>query len=416
MWRPDRPCIIKFGDGPVDGTSMHVCVDLSVLASTRNGTSADSWNNALCLQTSPTIDRVTVRADASMRVAAIGADPRMAQLDWVTRTDANADLVYVPHQLSLPAFTHLRSRTRAPIVIRWLDFIALRRPDYFRSRKAWARNVAGAALVLNSADGILWLSDYVARQADVFGWTRDAPSAVISTGVDHLRSSSVSEPSAYVLRKVCGRTDAMVLMVASAMPHKRRVLAIDAVNELRRSGFSVNLIIVGSEPAHGSTMVQEQERVKELHLGDRVVHLGAVGGGDLQWLYRNASVSLVLSEEEGFGIVPFESATSGCPVVSSLGGALGELLPNGFGLAQMNASTVAEAIERLVKDPEAALANVHGIGQAAERFTWSEVGAPLSSFLRSVAAGGTVRQSALRQYPRAVHRLGWGMGTPIGLR
>ena len=66
--------------------------------------------------------------------------------------------------------------------------------------------------------------------------------------------------------------------------------------------------------------------IKDLNLEDRVHFLGKVKLEELNSFYHMADVLLLPSEFEGFGRTPIEAQAYGCPVISTHGGALKEVV------------------------------------------------------------------------------------------
>ncbi|MDI6753461.1 MAG: glycosyltransferase family 4 protein [Thermodesulfobacteriota bacterium] len=110
------------------------------------------------------------------------------------------------------------------------------------------------------------------------------------------------------------------------------------------------------------------------HIGHRVHFTGKIDPGDLVRLYCGAEVAVVPSLYEGFGFPAAEAMACELPVVASTAGALPEVVGNdgaGILVPPRNATALAQAITRLLKDP----ALRQGMGQAARRrvlrlFTW----------------------------------------------
>ena len=88
-------------------------------------------------------------------------------------------------------------------------------------------------------------------------------------------------------------------------------------------------------------------------------------------LYREASVVVLPSLDEGFGLPALEAMTIGVPVVVSSRGALPEVVGRaGLIVDAEDVAGLADAMDRILKDPALAQAcSVAGIEQA-RRFSW----------------------------------------------
>lgn len=103
-----------------------------------------------------------------------------------------------------------------------------------------------------------------------------------------------------------------LLTVSTRWPRKNMALAVDAVVEVG-DAFPGPLVVTG-KPGWG----EEREHPK-------VRRLGYVSDEQLAALYAAASLYLAPSRHEGFGLPLLEAFASGCPVLSSSGGALPEV-------------------------------------------------------------------------------------------
>jgi len=110
------------------------------------------------------------------------------------------------------------------------------------------------------------------------------------------------------------------------------------------------------------------------HIGHRVHFTGKIDPGDLVRLYCGAEIAVVPSLYEGFGFPAAEAMACELPVVASTAGALPEVVGNdgaGILVPPRNATALAQAITRLLKDPGLR----QRMGQSARRrvlrlFTW----------------------------------------------
>ncbi len=119
----------------------------------------------------------------------------------------------------------------------------------------------------------------------------------------------------------------------------------------------------------------------------RVKFMGYVEDGERQRLLREASMLVLPSLEEGFGIPALEAMTLGLPVVASNRGALPEVVHDaGLLVDPEDVRGLAAAIERLIADGELrrSLA-ARGIEQA-EKFSWDNSAALLYDAYRAAVA------------------------------
>ena len=136
---------------------------------------------------------------------------------------------------------------------------------------------------------------------------------VTPNGVDH----SLFHPRAKQMH--LDLSPAYVLFVGTLEPRKNLGRLLLAWNEIKDEFNEMWLVIVGM-----SGNVFKSIRVSQ-HM-DRVRFLGYVADETLAGLYTNASLFVLPSQDEGFGLPALEAMASGTPVLVSDGGALPEVV------------------------------------------------------------------------------------------
>jgi glycosyltransferase involved in cell wall biosynthesis len=176
-----------------------------------------------------------------------------------------------------------------------------------------------------------------------------------------------------------------VLYVGNFMPHKNVERLVEAYaalpDALRRSHA---LVLAGGDTARRAGL---EGLVARLGLDRRVVFTGAIAAADLPRIYSGASVFVLPSLEEGFGLPAVEAMACGVPVIVSDRGALPEVV--GSSALVVSAGSVAEiadAVQRVLTTPElAARLSADGV-QHVCRFTPDHTAARVVALLEDVAA------------------------------
>jgi alpha-1,3-rhamnosyl/mannosyltransferase len=111
--------------------------------------------------------------------------------------------------------------------------------------------------------------------------------------------------------------------------------------------------------------------IEQPPLAGRVVHLGYVMAERRYELYTQASMLVLPSHLEGFGIPVLEAMTAGLPVVVSTGGALPEVVGDAApAIPPDDAGGFATAMARYLTEPAAvALAVEKGLARSRE-YSW----------------------------------------------
>jgi D-inositol-3-phosphate glycosyltransferase len=180
----------------------------------------------------------------------------------------------------------------------------------------------------------------------------------------------------------------ILVVVGRIQPHKGADLAIRALAELRNE--QPVLVIVG-EPTPGAERYRASlpRLASELGLAEAVRFPGALDRDDLANLLAVASISVMPSRSETFGLVALESAASGTPVIASdTVGATGSVAPGVSGelVATRHPGEWATMISTLLGDPPRLEALSRSARVYAEGFTWGATAEGLLGVYRQLLA------------------------------
>lgn len=113
----------------------------------------------------------------------------------------------------------------------------------------------------------------------------------------------------------------MIVTNSAAIPLKG--LSRSATSMIARER-PIRLMVIGSPNKNGNI----EKFVEELGIGGLVTFTGRISGEEFVRQYVKASVAVVPSVYEGFGLPAGEAMACGVPVVSTTGGALPEVVGN----------------------------------------------------------------------------------------
>ncbi len=192
--------------------------------------------------------------------------------------------------------------------------------------------------------------------------------------------TSVSPDEIARVRQTYGIHFPYLLSVATLHPHKNLDALIDAFVALRQTGdTAIQLVLVGLRGTAAATL---QTKVETAGIADAVVMTGWVPDADLPALYQGATVYVLPSRYEGFGIPILEAMASGTPVITTTAASLPEVAGDAALLVDPDdRAALAHALRRVVNDP-ALRADLIGRGRArAPLFTWRKTAeATLAAF------------------------------------
>ncbi|HEY6231366.1 MAG TPA: glycosyltransferase family 4 protein [Pyrinomonadaceae bacterium] len=191
-----------------------------------------------------------------------------------------------------------------------------------------------------------------------------------------------------------GNDNPTVLFAGRLEPVKGILVLLEAAAEVVKQLPMTRFVLAGN--SHPALPLENLESsIRDYRLEKNVMQVGALKKGELESWYRRASLCVVPSHYESFGLVALEAMAAGLPVVATRVAGLPELVESGMtGLLveAADAKSLAAAITRVLNDPVSAAA----MGTAArervrEKFLVSQ-NAPLNlslyqEFLRSKNVG-----------------------------
>jgi glycosyltransferase involved in cell wall biosynthesis len=164
------------------------------------------------------------------------------------------------------------------------------------------------------------------------------------------------------------------LFVGRLVPGKGLDILIGALPQIRAINPVARLNIVGDGPERPRL----EDITRSLGLASCVDFFGAVENSDLPRFYRRATLLVLPSLEEGFGLVVAEALGCGCPVAASDLPAVRDLLEDGRGGWLFRTGDSADLTEKVCE----LLANERlrqslaetGRASVLERYDWNTIG------------------------------------------
>lgn len=291
------------------------------------------------------------------------------RLEWppIERLGARPDITWSLHPLMLPSAGAAR-------VVSLMDLHVFDHPELTTAeiRRDYATL---APSHLARADAIITISEYTrARAAARFGLPLD--------------KITVCYPGAPAWTpRVEPTALGPILHVGTVEPRKNVKTLLQAYADLLRRRPDVPpLVFAGRVEASASLMPALVSDVLRQH-ADRVQYLGYVPEEEKIRLYREASMVVMASTEEGFGIPALEAMTMGVPVVATNRGSLPEVVADAALLADpADPVSFADAMARMLDDQGLrADLRARGIGRA-KQFDWNASAARLLQTFRDVGA------------------------------
>jgi glycosyltransferase involved in cell wall biosynthesis len=164
------------------------------------------------------------------------------------------------------------------------------------------------------------------------------------------------------------RADNQILVTNSAdTPLKGLRYLLEAVAEIRRTR-QIRVVVIGQPKSDGVV----EGLIEELSLGDTVTFTGRIAYEEFARYYAEATMAVIPSLYEGFGMPAGEAMACGVPVISTSGGALPEVIGDaGILVPPADKTALREAIIALLNDPERRRTlGEAGLARVRDLLTW----------------------------------------------
>jgi D-inositol-3-phosphate glycosyltransferase len=191
----------------------------------------------------------------------------------------------------------------------------------------------------------------------------------------------------------------LVLFVGRVDAMKGIDVLIDSFQMLRRRQWDdlpPRLVFVGGTledpagPVLGPDLERVARRAQELGIRDDVIFRGSEPQDLLPEYYAAATVAVVPSRYESFGLVAVEAMACGLPVVASRAGGLKFTVEEGISgllVSSGDAPGFACAMDRIIRDRDLRASMQVGARQAAIRFSWQTIGPALLQLYERLVDG-----------------------------
>jgi glycosyltransferase involved in cell wall biosynthesis len=352
-----------------------VTVDGRALSAVQTGTQVHALELAAALLRTERADvRVVVPPDldeaARTALATHGGGARLLGYEEAAAGAAEAtDVVHRPSQVFSPDDLLLLVPLGRRLVVTHQDLIAYRIPDYHAMPDAWERYRSVTRAALGAADHVVFFSAHALHDAVSEDLVDPAHASVVPIGVDH---AAVAPAPAAPPPELTGDDRGHLLCLGSDLRHKHRVFALRLLQALLAEGWGGRLVLAGGHAPNGSSRDEEDRLMEEAPaLAAAVTRLEAVSEAERRWLTENAAAVVYPSLYEGFGLIPFESASAGVPALFASQTSLADVLPSELAvLRPWDPRDSARAALPLLTDGTARRAHVDSVRAAAVELTW----------------------------------------------
>lgn len=335
------------------------------------------------------VQQKRIQANAPTVVAASANGNRSPRDMWRmarAMSGASLDLLFFP---TIYSYVPVVSRAKKIVMIH--DVIAEKYPHLtmpgIRSRLFWKTKVAIGRW---QADAVATVSDYSRRGlVEHFGMKADTVH-VVGEASDSVFRRLISPRLTPRLKSLgLNEESRMIVYVGGFSPHKNLSTLVDVFAKLsRRASLSdLRLVLVGEDKKEVFHSYAEsiRQQLTESKTQDRAVFTGYLPDEELVVLLNRATVLVLPSLIEGFGLPAVEAAACGCPVIATKESPLPSLLgTNSLYFDPRQPEQLENALTRVLESESLRSKMSEGGREAASLLTWEAAARQLASLILKV--------------------------------
>ena len=188
----------------------------------------------------------------------------------------------------------------------------------------------------------------------------------------------------YPIPEIQRSKNRLIVTNSADTPLKGLFFLFRAVAELAQTQ-KINVTVVGTPKKDGNIV----KLITELNIGHLINFTGRIDNGEFVKQYARATVAVVPSVYEGFGLPVGEAMACAVPVISTTGGALPEVVGDaGVLVPPSDHRALGRAIRELLADPNrAADLGQAGYQRVQEQFTWLKAAEKTTAAYREAIDG-----------------------------
>jgi glycosyltransferase involved in cell wall biosynthesis len=188
----------------------------------------------------------------------------------------------------------------------------------------------------------------------------------------------------YPIPEIQRSKNRLIVTNSADTPLKGLFFLFKAIADLAQTQ-KINVTVVGTPKEDGNIV----KLIAELNIGHLIHFTGRIDNGEFVKQYARATVAVVPSVYEGFGLPVGEAMACAVPVISTTGGALPEVVGDaGILVPPSDHKALGRAIGELLADPNrAADLGQAGYQRIQEQFTWLKAAEKTTAAYREVIDG-----------------------------
>ncbi len=174
------------------------------------------------------------------------------------------------------------------------------------------------------------------------------------------------------------------IYVSHTAMYKHQWNVIKAIGEVRKAGFDISLLLVGSGAGRAQKMVEQQQLITDPN-GEFIEQMPYVEHNKIPGLLAASDVFIFASSCENMPITLIEGMASGLPIACSNRGPMPEVLQDGgVYFDPENPESIAEAIKKIVVNSELREKISIRAKLLSEQYSWDQCASQTWSFIESM--------------------------------
>lgn len=282
----------------------------------------------------------------------------------------NIDIVHYPY--FEPFFLTLPSKKLNRTIVTVHDLTPFVFPDHFKIGIKGNIKWLLQKRALKNANAII--TDSQSSKNDVIKYTGISESKIT---VVYLAAGSAfgvqrSASRIHSIRKKYNLPERFALYVGDVTWNKNLPRLINAIKKTNIPLVMVGKALITKDFDRTNSWNQDLDFVQKQVTGDnKFILTGFVGEDDLVYLYCMATVFVMPSLYEGFGLPVIEAMSCSCPVVASARGSLKEVAGDGaYYINPENVEDIAKGLMEVFSDKKLRINLIEKGKQQAEKFSW----------------------------------------------
>ena len=191
----------------------------------------------------------------------------------------------------------------------------------------------------------------------------------IRPGLFEIVPNGINTDLFYPIPEIKRKKNRIIVTNSADTPLKGLFYLFQAVAELVKTR-KIEVTVIGAPKENGRIV----KLIKELGIGHLIQFTGRIDNGEFVRQYARATVAVVPSVYEGFGLPVGEAMACAVPVISTTGGALPEVVGDaGILVPPADHRALARAIGEILDNPQrAGDLGLAGYRRVQKHFTWSK--------------------------------------------